>query len=410
MLPLKPTFRGIVLIVIALISFCVTMANPSFTSGLITSICFSVLISSFLLSLFSLFGITLSRDICIDGVIEEEVYLPLTIKNKTGYTRQTSVIRESFGFSRKRYNEFPINNLMPFEERIAERYILADKRGKFGLGIVKLIGGDPLGFFQMIKTFELLGELIVYPSIEKISSLEMQKKHKILSTVSGQPLGISGKGQDIFGLREYRHGDPVRLVDWKVSTRQKRLLIKEFESHGINSISILLDVDSRYAGKDKFESNFEYLVKSSASIIYYLSGMYCQTSFITACNKDNSIIFESESASSLSKITDPILAEIQPNDVSLEKLLEESVNLIPDDSILYCLTMSANENIYKYFDLLSAKGVEIRWFFAPPECFPEIISGVKEKETDTSLFGYGMHFPEPNILKRDLKLKDVLAS
>jgi uncharacterized protein (DUF58 family) len=409
MLSLKPTFRGIVLIVMSMIAFCVTMANPSFPTAMVTSICIAILISSFFLSCFSLCGISITRDICIDGAIEDEVYLPLTIKNNTAFRRQVYIIRESFGFSRTIYNEFLVNSLSPYEERIAKRYVLASQRGKFKLNKLKLIGGDPTGFFQHIKTFELSGELIIYPCIERLPTLEMQKKHKILSTVSGQPLSISGQGQDIFGLRDYRHGDPVRLVDWKVSARQKKLLIKEFEAHGINPISIILDVDSKYAGNDRYASNFEYLVKTTASIIHYLSGMYCQTSLITASEKEKGIIFENGSAGNLANITDSILAEIQPFDMNLEKLFEESLNLIPDDSILYCLTMSANENIYQYFDVLSAKGVEIRWFFAPPECFPEIIPGIEQEEPDTSLFGYGMHSPEPSILKRGFELKDAIG-
>jgi len=409
MLPIIPTFRGAVLIGITIIAFCVMMINPSLATGLITSLFIALLISSFILSCFSLFELELSRDICLDGTIGEDVYLPLTIKNKTGHRRQPFVVRESFGFSRDTCNEFVIHALLPLEKRTVERYVLASSRGKFKLARVKLIGGDPAGLFQNVRTFDLTGELTLFPAIQKISSLELQTKNKIRSTVSGQPLGISGQGQDLFGLREYRHGDPVRLVHWKASARQQKLIIKEFETKGMNRISVLLDVDLRYVGNDKYDNNFEYLVKTSSSIMHYLSGMYCQASFITSCDKKGSIICEEGSAFSIAGTTDSILAELQPGNMNLEKLLEVSLNIVPDDSIIYCLTMSASDNMYKYFDLLSAKGIEVRWLFAPPECFPKIVPGIPMKDPDTSLMGYGMQSPPPFIVKRGQDLEDALG-
>lgn len=409
MFPLKPTFRGGFLIGIAVIAFCVAMVNPSIASALISSICIALLISSFILSFFSLLGINLSRDISIDGVIGEDVYLPLTIKNKVRRRRQAIIVRETIGFSRNTLDEFAIHALLPLEERTLERYVLAGKRGKFRLNKIQLVGGDPAGLFQRVKNFELPGELKVFPNIENISSIELQTKNKIRSSVSGQPLGISGQGQDIFGLREYRHGDPVRLVHWKASARQQHLVVKEFEAHGLNRISVLLDVDKRYVGNDKYDNNFEYNIKIAASIIHYISGMYCQSSFITGCDKSGSLLCETGTAYSIASTVDGKLSELQPGDMSIEKLLESSLDIVPNDSILYCLTMSASDNLYKYFDQISAKGIEIRWFFAPPECFPKIIPGIQIKEPDTSLFGYGMHSPTPFIVKRGLDLEDAMG-
>lgn len=409
MLPIKPTFRGGIIIGIAVIAFCIAMINPSFSTALIASILFAILISGFVLSCWSLFGIELKRNICFDGVRKTDVYIPLTIKNKTKRRIQTLIIREVIGFSKTDFIEFAINTLLPLEKRTLERYALASKRGKFQLNQVKLIGGDPAGLFQRVRIVELPGEVTVFPNIEKISSLELQTKNKIRSTVSGQPLGISGQGQDIFGLREYRHGDPVRIVHWKASARQHGLVVKEFEAQGLNRISVLLDVDKRYVGNDEYDNNFEYNIMCSASIIHYLSGMYCHSSFITACDQKGTLLCETGSAYSIAGIVDAKLVELQPCDMSVEKLLESSLDIVPEDSILYCFTMSASDNLYKYFDQLSSKGIEVKWIFAPPEGFPRIIPGIQQKEPDISLFGYGMHSPTPYVIKRGCNLEDALG-
>ncbi len=409
MLPIMPTFRGGVLILIAIVAFFVAMVNPGLATAMVASALIALIIASLILSFFTLFGLELSREICKDGIKDEKIYLPLTLKNITGRRRQACLIRESLTLSREPWSEFSVHALLPLEARTLERYVLASRRGKFHFNKVQLIGGDPAGLFQRIKTFHLPVDISVFPAIEKITFLQLQTKNKIRSTISGQPLGISGQGQDIFGLREYRQRDPVRLIHWKASARQQKLVVKEFEDQGLNRISVLLDNDQRYFGKDMYDNNFEYLIKTAASIINYLSGMYCETSFITADDKTDSIMCETGSAYSLAGTTNEILSELQPGKVNIETLLEASLDIVPDDSILYCLSMSADERLYQYFDVLTAKGIEVRWLFAPPECFPKIIPGINLSKPDTSLFGYGMHNPTPVIAERDLKIEGLLA-
>jgi hypothetical protein len=409
MLSYRPTLRGCFFIGIAVVALLISMIKPSVAYSMIASVCISLVISSFILSWFSLSGIEVTRDILYDGVLGENLCLPINVKNNSGSKSRSALVRESFDFSNRNFNEFALPSLAPGEEKTIERYVLPRKRGKFQLCRIELTGGDPAGLFKRLRRFDLPAELTIFPAIERISSLDLKTKTRICSTVSTRPLGISGQGEDIFGLREYRHGDPVRFVNWKATLRQKNVIVKEFESNEMNRISLLLDVDERYVGYDSYDSNFEYLVKTAASIMHYLSGMYCETSFITYYGEDKTFFRETGSPYNLSGKVDGLLSVLQPSDIGLGRLLESSIDFLPEDSILYCLTMSADDNLYKYFDQLSGKSIDIRWLFAPPECFPKIIPGGNSNKEDTSLFGYGMHSPTPFVVERGLELDDALA-
>jgi hypothetical protein len=203
----------------------------------------------------------------------------------------------------------------------------------------------------------------------------------------------------------------VHSVHWKASARQRRLIVKEFEPRGTTHITLLLDTDGNFLGNDPYENNFEFLVSFASSVIHYLSGIYTVVSFITADDKSDTVLHCSGSAYSITEKTDNILAELQCGKKRVELLLEAALEIVPDNSLFYCLSMSANENMYRYFDIMSAGGIDIRWYCAPPECFPEISHlGENGSETEiVTLTGYGMHSPEPFILKRGMAVDDFAA-
>ena len=51
----------------------------------------------------------------------------------------------------------------------------------------------------------------------------------------------SGSGNELFGVREYRHGDPLRRVHWRSSARHGELIVREYEPPGVQTVGILCD-------------------------------------------------------------------------------------------------------------------------------------------------------------------------
>src|SRR5439155_1591409 len=48
-------------------------------------------------------------------------------------------------------------------------------------------------------------------------------------------------GNELFGVREYRRGDPLRRIHWRSSARHGRLAVREFEPPGVRVLGIFLD-------------------------------------------------------------------------------------------------------------------------------------------------------------------------
>ena len=65
-----------------------------------------------------------------------------------------------------------------------------------------------------------------------------------------------GHGLNFAGYREYQHGDDIRLVDWNVTARQNRPMLKLFEQEHATALVLVLDASASMTGPhpDKWDA------------------------------------------------------------------------------------------------------------------------------------------------------------
>jgi uncharacterized protein (DUF58 family) len=115
------------------------------------------------------------------------------------------------------------------------------RRGKFNVGPVTLVTGDPLGLFQMRRDLPLSSTLVVYPATVDMpyfipptgrlsggDALQRQTQH-ITTNVSS--------------VREYMPGDSFNRIHWLSTARRGRLISKEFELDPLSDIWMFLDME-----------------------------------------------------------------------------------------------------------------------------------------------------------------------
>ncbi|GAC1670650.1 MAG: hypothetical protein PVS3B2_12010 [Candidatus Dormibacteraceae bacterium] len=98
--------------------------------------------------------------------------------------------------------------------------------------------GDLLGFFKetRARTQEHTELALVLP---RFTSLTAQPRVRELEA-SAAALR-AGTGTELFGVREYRPGDPLRRIHWRSSARHGELIVREYEPPGIQSLGIFCD-------------------------------------------------------------------------------------------------------------------------------------------------------------------------
>ena len=404
---ISPTRRGKILILAAAGTLGVALVNVNITTCLAASGILAVLVSSFVICLFSLNRLELRRGPLKDGVAGGKISLPVIIKNNGFGLRQAVIVSEAMPFSEKKILNVPVQPLARNASIVVNRQAYASRRGFYRLIYISLVSGDPAGIFKTVRRFKLPGELMIYPESVKLSYMPIRIKRQIASSVLGRPIGISGMGQEFFGVREYRRSDGVRFIHWKSSARHKKLMVRDFEANASTMVSIFLEADKKSLGLDETYSNLEYLIKTAASIVNYLSGMYCQILFVTSTEKERVWVSTGEAFSVKDRILNN-LATLSPSNCRIDELLRVESDYIRPNSIFYCLTMSSSPGITKYFDGLSERGVDIRWIHAPAKYFPTpgALPVRTHEPEDIGMFLEGL---APFIARQDLNIGRMLS-
>jgi len=133
-------------------------------------------------------------------------------------------------------------------------------RGRTRFGEAHLSTAAPLGFFNKTRRFSLHDEAIVLPSYEVTG-----EERDMLASLGQEVASLRrGRGEELFGFREYVRGDQVRDIHWKTSARTGRLMIKEKEREEERRLRICLDIET--PRPETPDENRERAIRKAASL------------------------------------------------------------------------------------------------------------------------------------------------
>ena len=104
---------------------------------------------------------------------------------------------------------------------------------------------DLMGFFYKRFYMRLPDEVMVLPPLMKEEGGQRSiKRFNSLPPPGVHRLKRAGSGGELLDLRDYRPGDPPKMIAWKASARRDRLITKEFESDVPVRCTIFLDASA----------------------------------------------------------------------------------------------------------------------------------------------------------------------
>jgi uncharacterized protein (DUF58 family) len=114
--------------------------------------------------------------------------------------------------------------------------LAALRRGPVGARSWVVESSDPLGLFRSRRLSPDAEIALVLP---RFASLSRRPEVRELEASLAAPR--AGSGTELFGVREYRPGDPLRRIHWRSSARHGELVVREYEPPGVQTLGIFCD-------------------------------------------------------------------------------------------------------------------------------------------------------------------------
>jgi uncharacterized protein (DUF58 family) len=148
----------------------------------------------------------------------------------------------------------------------------------------------PFGFFEKTRQVDSQLEIIVYPRVAPTDHF-----YEVLPLLSGEMVSnFRGRGHELHSLRDYLSTDSARFVDWKVTARAGRLMVREFAREDERRVMLVLDpfigpppstpgesADVAERSAAEYAARFERAVSLAACIAWHFNEINAALQFRT---------------------------------------------------------------------------------------------------------------------------------
>ena len=142
------------------------------------------------------------------------------------------------------------------------------ERGEHAFGPIQIVLDSPYRLWQRHLFCDCATPLKVYPNFANIAKFTLLTSHNRVSAMGIHKRRRRGEGQDFFQLREYRPSDSLRQIDWKATSRMKKLISKEYQDERNQTLLFLLDCSRRMRALDNDLSHFDHALNAMILLTY----------------------------------------------------------------------------------------------------------------------------------------------
>lgn len=318
-----------------------------------------IVLLSFLIPLIHLFlsliglkaGLTVPKTDIYAG---DSVLLKYRLKNKNIFTipsLETLIsVDESFG------NKDPILkelSLDPFEETIRTETITFQRRGFYQNVKFKIKISDIYSLFKVNKNIKNDISLVVYPNIIELDSFKRSTDGRF-GNIAVEDSIFQDKSS-ISTIRDYREGDSINHIHWKLSAKRGSPMIKTFENISNTNVEIFIESKSSFYRDDIDYRMEDKLVDSALAIVYYFLNLDINLSLNTF-SKENSLEIYNKKKNDLKFYLD-FFAKFKANgEKSVINLLEDKSHSFSPNSIVIIISPVLNKKMGEIGLELKMKG------------------------------------------------------
>lgn len=168
----------------------------------------------------------------------------------------------------------PLSLALPSERtaQIDYRYT-PTRRGDLQFGRCDVRLSSPLRLWERKLVLGESQKVRVFPNFAAISGYALLATDNRLSQIGVLQRRRRGEGMDFHQLREYREGDSQRQVDWRATSRMRKLISREYRDERDQHIVFLIDCGRRMSATDLSATHLTHFdhVLNAALLLGYVS-------------------------------------------------------------------------------------------------------------------------------------------
>jgi uncharacterized protein (DUF58 family) len=154
------------------------------------------------------------------------------------------------------------------ESRRLRRELTAARRGLHRIGPAVVSTGDLFGLRTVQAAVVPSSELLVYPRIVPLETLELAAGAPLPFVATRVPL--QADPTRIVGVREYEPGDPMRSIHWTASAAAGSLLVKKHRPATSRDVVLAVDLSKSSHPSPGRNRSVEMAISAAASIAHHL--------------------------------------------------------------------------------------------------------------------------------------------
>lgn len=376
---IKPSPQSVIIVLIAIFLFFAATNIQAGWLYIIDSFLVSLLVFSFISPISQIRKLRFSRSFSKSIHENESLDVEVIVENSSKKILSFFLVTEG---DIKRVNGKPLTiktkdqknffvDVQPNSQSSFKYSITPSLRGVYSFDSFKIISYGPFGLFRYTKLVKSEDKVLVAPELPFVG-------HHFLSGSRLRGFSLSNKTRASndaslpVTVREYRRGDPIKLIHWKSSAKRNNLMVKELESEQAISVQILLDTHlGNNIGFEK-DSTLEYLLKLSGGILKMCIEKDYGVEFIYFNNKN---IEKLSNVSTMKQVYDTLACIDANSNFKMNDLLKN-----PDlnhNSIIIPLFLNPQKEDIDTLNDLYNKNYEILPIFADSNSFDKnLISNI----------------------------------
>lgn len=126
----------------------------------------------------------------------------------------------------------------------------------------------------------------VYPNFAEVAKYALLASDNRLSQLGVRLRRRRGSGLEFHQLREYREGDTLKQIDWKATSRLRKLVAREYQDERDQQIMLLLDGGFRMRSQDGRLSHFDEALNALLLLAYVVQRQGDAAGLMTFANDE----------------------------------------------------------------------------------------------------------------------------